>query len=50
MEYCITGDTRRFLEKGLETIGIAGCLAIGVLMVSSAVRMYYDAMSRRRNL
>ncbi|MPM25613.1 hypothetical protein SDC9_72110 [bioreactor metagenome] len=39
MEYSIAGDTARFLITGLETAGIAGCLAIGVLMVSTVVRI-----------
>ena len=39
MEYCIQGDMDRFASKGLETLGMAGSLAIGVLLVSSAVRM-----------
>lgn len=40
MKYCLDGDTHRFLEKGLETLGIAGALAAGVILVSSAVRLY----------
>lgn len=40
MEYCIQGDMDRFASKGLETLGMAGSLAIGVLLVSSAVRMF----------
>ena len=39
MEYCIRGDMERFAAKGLETLGMAGSLAIGVLLVSSAVRL-----------
>jgi uncharacterized membrane protein YjjB (DUF3815 family) len=39
MEYCIQGDMERFASKGLETLGMAGSLAIGVLLVSSLVRM-----------
>ena len=40
MEYCINGDMENFASKGLETLGIAGSLAIGVLLVSSLVRMW----------
>lgn len=40
MEYCIQGDMDRFASKGFETLGMAGSLAIGVLLVSSAVRMF----------
>lgn len=48
MQYCIQGDTQRFLGKGMETIIIAGCLALGVLMISSAVRMYGVILKRRQ--
>lgn len=46
MEYCIDGETALFLATGLHTLGIAGALAVGVLVVSSLVRMYN--MFRRR--
>lgn len=41
MEYCINGQTSLFLETGLHTFGIAGALAIGVLLVSSVVRLWH---------
>ncbi len=40
MEYALRGEVDRFIETGLQTLGIAGALAAGVLLVSSAVRMY----------
>ncbi len=40
MEYCIQGDTAAFLETGLHTLGIAASLAVGILLVSSVVRLY----------
>ena len=39
MEYALQGDTAQFLQSGLQTLGTAVCLALGVLVVSSAVRM-----------
>jgi uncharacterized membrane protein YjjB (DUF3815 family) len=48
MEYAIRGDTAQFLEQGLHTLGIACCLAVGVLVVSSAVRMATTFRVRRR--
>jgi len=39
MEHAINGETNRFLSSLLHTMGIAGALAVGVLLVSSAVRM-----------
>ena len=50
MEYCINGDTAMFLETGLHTFGIAGCLALGVLTVSSTVRLYTAARRRLEHL
>lgn len=38
MEYALEGNTAAFLSQGLATFGIAGCLALGVLTVSSVVR------------
>jgi uncharacterized membrane protein YjjB (DUF3815 family) len=46
MEYGIAGDSQLFLSKGLETVGIAGALAIGVLLVSSACRRYKGPKKR----
>lgn len=39
MKYCLEGQTDRFISKGLETLGIAGALALGVMLVSSLVRI-----------
>ncbi|MCC8120714.1 MAG: threonine/serine exporter family protein, partial [Oscillospiraceae bacterium] len=46
MEYALQGETQRFLEQGMLTLGAAVCLAAGVLVVSSAVRIFY-MVSRR---
>jgi uncharacterized membrane protein YjjB (DUF3815 family) len=48
MEYAIQGNTELFLEQGLHTLGIACCLAVGVLVVSSAVRMASTFRANRR--
>lgn len=42
------GDAARFSELGRQTLGMAGGLAIGVLLVSSAVRMLHHMMGKRR--
>lgn len=47
MEYCISGRQEAFVTTGLHTLGIAGALALGVLMVSSGVRMYTVTLARR---
>ncbi len=40
MEYAIRGETDAFLASFLHTLGLAGAIAVGVLLVSSAVRMW----------
>ena len=48
MEFALSGDTERFLSTGLHTLSIAGALAVGVLVVSSLVRMYTTFRHKRR--
>ena len=40
MEHAINGENALFLSSFLHTMGVAGALAVGVLLVSSAVRMW----------
>ena len=39
MSYGIQGDTQLFLETFIRTFGIAGCIALGALAVSTAMRL-----------
>lgn len=39
MEYAINGDIDQFLNSFLHTLGLAGALALGILLVGSAVRL-----------
>lgn len=39
MEYGIAGNTEMFLETGMHTLGIAGALALGILVVSTLARV-----------
>lgn len=39
MEYCISGQTMLASTTGLHTLGIAAALAMGIVVVSSTVRM-----------
>jgi len=48
MVHAINGETQLFLSSFLHTLGIAGALAIGVLLVSSAVRMGTDLRAHRQ--
>lgn len=49
MQYVLQGDTAMFLQSGLHVLGIAGCLALGVLVMSSAVRMITTYRKNRRS-
>ena len=48
MYYGIQGEQQLFLETGLQTIGIAACLAMGTLLVSTTVRTVNTWRRERR--
>lgn len=48
MEFAIAGQTRNFGNTLMHTMEFAGALALGVLLVSSAVRMWRTVAERRR--
>lgn len=48
MEYCVIGNGTMFMSTGLHTLGIAGALAMGILLVSTLVRMWNIAAARRK--
>ncbi len=48
MEYCVIGNTEMFLKTGLHTLGIAGALAMGILLVSSFFRISAVSSLRKR--
>ena len=39
MDYAVRGEMTLFAEKGIHTISVAGVIAVGILLVSSAFRM-----------
>lgn len=39
MEYCINGDMMEFMREGVHTFGIAGALALGILLVTAVIRL-----------
>lgn len=47
MEYCVIGNNTMFLRTGLHTLGIAGALAMGILLVSSLFRLGSMAIGRK---
>lgn len=48
MEYAMSGETSLFLSTLLHTLGLAGALATGVLMVSSLMRLIIVSQEKRR--
>ena len=40
--YLVRGDNAAFIQKGLQTIGIAGVIAVGILMVSTIMRFWSE--------
>ena len=48
MNYAVQGEMELFASKGMQTAAIAGIMAVGILLGSTAFRMYSDwKMSRR---
>ncbi len=48
MESCIRHDYNTFLQKGVETIGIAGAIAVGMLLISGVFRLSTTLIRRLR--
>ncbi len=48
MEHAIMGEMGAFVDTLMHTLGFSGVLALGVLVVSSAVRMWNTRQRRRR--
>lgn len=50
MEHAINGEIDAFLASFLHTLGVAGAIAVGVLLVSSIVRMWQSIHHNRKEL
>ena len=46
--YLVQGDMASFTESGMDTIAIAGALAVGILIVSTSVRLWSDWKRNRK--
>jgi len=46
MRFCVQGDTQQFLSALVRTFGIAGALALGTVLGSSAIRILLPLMHR----
>ena len=49
MEHAMSGDSALFLDSLLHTLGLAGALAVGVLLVSSLARLVTNYQNRRHH-
>ncbi len=49
MEYCIQGNHEMFMSKGLQTLAVAGAIAVGV-SIASAIYRFYMHTKRQINL
>ena len=48
MNYAVRGMNEQFAIQGLHTAAIAGIIAVGILLASTTVRMYYTWLLRRK--
>ncbi len=48
MAYAVQGDMTAFAQKGFETAAIAGAIALGILLVSTAFRIWSNYRMERR--
>jgi uncharacterized membrane protein YjjP (DUF1212 family) len=49
MNYCVQGHTQLFAEKSLETAAVAGSIALGILLISTAFRMWSSYFSHKKH-
>lgn len=47
MNYAVRGDMAQFADKGMQTAAIAGIMAVGILMVSTLVRIILHPKQRK---
>ena len=47
MQHAVEGDMAAFSDKGMHTVAIAGVMAVGILLVSTIVRMWTSHNQRK---
>ena len=47
MNYAVRGDMEQFAHQGMSTAAIAGIMAVGILLGSTAFRFYSDWKLRK---
>ena len=48
MTHAVKGDMAKFADQGMHTIGVAGAIAVGILLVSTAFRIWTVQMRARK--
>ncbi len=48
MAYAVQGEMTSFASKGFETAAVAGAIALGILLISTAFRIYSNYQAARR--
>lgn len=48
MEHAVQGEMELFASKGMNTAAIAGVMAVGILLISTAVRLWTTRRSRKK--
>lgn len=48
MNYAVRGEMELFAQKGMTTAAIAGLMAVGILLVSTTVRLFWSWRGQRR--
>ena len=49
MDYAVQNEMTRFAQKGYQTAAIAGALALGILLVSTAFRIWSNYMMKKKS-
>lgn len=49
MEYAVAGNQLEFYNSLVHTLAIAGCLALGIMLVSAMFRIYFQLKQRHAN-
>ena len=49
MAYAVQNEMTRFAQKGFQTAAIAGALALGILLVSTAFRIWSNYLMKKRS-
>lgn len=49
MNHAVRGDMAAFADRGTHTIAIAGVIAVGILMASTAVRIWFTTRHSRKS-